>query len=151
MIDRRLTTTPRVRIAPLRFGYVVAALALASVVCAPRAANAQVNLVRMTGILGAQNAPGSAGQVTLAIGEKNIPFSVLSAQRISGDPAMAPEILSALGPGPPPIRVQGRRAMTKKLTAAPSGAKVTITGNLNAATPLWVLMEVTVDKSAGAQ
>ena len=150
MIDPQLTTTSRVRIAPLRFGYVVA-LALASIVCAPRSAAAQVNLVRMNGILGTQSAPGSAGQVTLAIGGKSVPFSVLSAQRISGDPAMAPEILSALGPGPPPIRVQGRRAMTTKLTGAPSGTKVTITGNLNAGTPLWVLMEVTVDKSAGAK
>jgi hypothetical protein len=151
MTEPQLTTPWRVRIAPLRFGYFVVALAIVSGVLAPRSATAGISLVRMTGVLGAQNAPGNVGQLTLAIGAKSVPFSVLSAQRISGNPAMAPEIFSSLGPGPPPIRVQGRAGMTKKLIGSPAGTHVTIVGNLNPGTPLWTLMDVVVDKSAGAQ
>jgi len=151
MTDLKTKTIPPVRMSPLRLGYVVLAVALASVVVAPAVARAGFSLVRMQGVLGATNVPGNVGQLTLAIGDKSIPFSVLSAQKISGDPAMAPEIFSALGPGPPPIRVEGRKGMTKKLVGAPSGTRVTIVGNLNTATPLWTLMDVVVDKSAGAQ
>lgn len=124
-------------------------LLLACGVLTPGVAHAGISLVRMQGVIG--SAPGSVGQITLAIGKKSIPFSVVTAQRISGPPAMAPEILSWLGPGPPPVRVEGRRGTTKKLLAAPTGAHVTIVGNLNPATPLLTLMEVVVEKSAGAQ
>jgi hypothetical protein len=151
MTDLKTKTTSSVHTGPLHLAYVVMALALASVVSAPSVARAGISLVRMQGVLGAQNVPGNVGQLTLAIGDKSIPFSVLSAQKISGAPAMAPEIFSALGPGPPPIRVEGRKGMIKKLVGAPSGTRVMIVGNLNAATPLWTLMEVVVDKATGAK
>lgn len=108
-----------------------------------------IDLVRMDGVLGETSAPGSVAQLTLAVGTKSIPLSVTRAQRISGVPASAPEIFSALGPGPPPVRVEGREAMTKKLTDAPVGTRVTITGNLDVANAFLTLMEV--DDSAGAQ
>jgi hypothetical protein len=86
-----------------------------------------------------------------ARGAKSVPLSVSSAQRISGVPASAPEIFSALGPGPPPIRVEGRDEATRKLTEAAPGTKVTITGNLDAGNAFLTLMEVEVAKSAGAE
>ena len=125
-------------------------LALATLAPVP-AALAGVNLVRMEGVLGVQNAPGSVAQLTLAIGTKTVQLSLLTAQRISGDPAMAPEIVSALGPGPPPIRVEGRAGMIKQIVDAPPDTRVTITGNLDTGIPFLTLMEVSVAKSAGAQ
>jgi len=127
------------------------AMLLLVVTAARSTAYAGIDLVRIEGVLGVSNAPGSVAQLTLAVGAKSVLLSVSSAQRISGMPASAPEIFSALGPGPPPIRVEGRDAATQKLTGAATGTTVTITGNLDAGNAFLTLMEVDVGKSAGAQ
>jgi hypothetical protein len=127
---------------------VVATLALITV---PAPTVAGIDLVRMEGVVRTSSAPGSVAQLTLAIGTESVPFSVLTAQKISGNPAMAPEIFSALGPGPPPLRIEGRDEMTKKITGAEPGTRLTITGNLNAGSAFFTLMEVSTDASAGAQ
>lgn len=114
-------------------------------------ARAGIDLVRMEGVLGSSDTPNAVGQLTLAIGGKSIPFSVLRAQKMSGMPATGPEIFSALGPGPPPVRVEGRDAMVKKLSDAKPGTPVTIIGNLDTTIPLYTLMEVQTEPSAGAQ
>jgi len=126
------------------------ALVLAAWLMPAQEATAGIDLVRMEGVLGVQNAPGNVAQLTLAIGTKSVALSVVTAQRISGAPAMAPEIFSALGPGPPPIRVEGRDEMTAKIVDAPAGTQVTITGNLDAGNAFLTLMEVELSKSAGA-
>jgi hypothetical protein len=149
MLHARPIAHPRSRIT---HALVHAVLVLAAVAALRHPAGAAgIDLVRMEGVLGQQNAPGSVAQLTLAVGKKSIPLSVSSAQRISGAPASAPEIFSALGPGPPPIRVEGRDGMTKKLADAPAGTRVTIIGNLDVATPYLTLLDVVVAKSAGAQ
>jgi hypothetical protein len=129
----------------------VCLVTLVGAVAAIPARAAGIDLVRMEGVLGQQNAPGSVAQLTLALGDKSVAFSVSSAQRISGQPATAPEIFSALGPGPPPLRVEGRKGMTKKLSDAPPGTRATIIGNLDAATAFLTLMDVVLEKSAGAE
>lgn len=134
---------------PVLFLYLAAAV-LGGVAWPPAHADG-FDLVRIQGVLGETSAPGSVAQLTLAVGAKSIPLSVSSAQRISGPPAMAPEIVSALGPGPPPIRVEGRADVTKKLTDAPAGTRVTITGDLDTANAFLTLMEVDRGNSAGAQ
>jgi hypothetical protein len=149
MPDPSTASHRRIRVDRIRTLLLV--LAFAAALLAPAAARAQISLVRMQGVLGGDKVPGSFGTLTLSIGTKNVPFHVLSAQKISGSPAMAPEIFSALGPGPPPVRVQGRKGMTKKILSAPPGTHMTITGNLNFATPMWTLMQVSPDKSAGTQ
>jgi hypothetical protein len=151
MIDRTTRTVARARSALRLVSRAAVAIGIATVLLAPASAVAGISLVRMQGVIGTPDAPGSVGQVTLAIGTKSIPFNVISAQKISGEPAMAPEILSALGPGPPPIRVEGSDGTTKKLVDAPAGSQVTITGNLNFGTPLLTLMQVEVAESAGAK
>ena len=128
---------------------IVAALTVFALV--PATTVAGIDLVRMEGIVRTPNAPGSVAQLTLAIGTESVPFSVLTAQKISGNPAMAPEIFSALGPGPPPVRVEGRDEMLKKITGAEPGTRLTITGNLNAGSAFLTLMEVSTDASAGAK
>lgn len=129
--------------------YLAATLLAVAIACSP--AHAGIDLVRIDGVLGETNAAGSVAQLTLAIGAKSVPLSVSSAQRISGIPASAPEIFSALGPGPPPIRVEGRDETTQKLTGAAPGTKVTITGNLDAGNAFLTLLEVEVVKSPGAE
>lgn len=124
---------------------------LVVVAAASSTAHAGIDLVRIQGVLGVSNAPGSVAQLTLAVGAQSVRLSVSSAQRISGMPASAPEIFSALGPGPPPIRVEGRDEATQKLTGAAAGTTVTITGNLDAGNAFLTLLEVDVGKSAGAE
>jgi hypothetical protein len=133
------------------YGVLLGMLLLAACLLPARDAAAGIDLVRMEGVIGTQNAPGSVAQLTLAIGAKSIPFSVLTAQRISGMPASAPEIFSALGPGPPPLRVEGRDVMIGKLVDAPADTRVTITGNLDVGNAFLTLMDVEIGKSAGAQ
>jgi hypothetical protein len=122
----------------------VVALAVCAALIASRATpcRAGFDVVRFDGVIGATGVANSVGVLTLAIGDKSVPYSVLSAQKISGDPAMAPEIFSALGPGPPPIRIQGREGMVAKITGATPGSRLTITGNLNAGNALLTLMQV---------
>jgi hypothetical protein len=100
------------------------------------------DVVRFDGVIGASDVPNSVGVLTLAIGDKSVSYSVLTAQKITGNPAMAPEIFSALGPGPPPLRVEGREATVAKITGAKPGTRLTITGNLNAGNAFLTLMEV---------
>jgi len=151
MIDHRgRSASPTRRTSRPRAGRYLAVLLFAVCVWPPAHADA-FDLVRIDGVLGETKAAGSVAQLTLALGTRSIPLSVSSAQRISGPPASAPEIVSALGPGPPPIRVEGRDDVTKKLTDTPPGTRVTITGNLDTANAFLTLMEVGVPGSAGAK
>jgi len=117
-----------------------------------REARAQgVNLVRLEGVLGVQNAPGNIVQITLAIGAKSVPYSVTAAQRVSGEPMNGPGILLALGPGPPPLRIEGPDAMVKELLTAPAGSRAVITGSLQVGMAFLTLMSAEITPSAGAQ
>jgi hypothetical protein len=100
------------------------------------------DVVRFDGIIGESGASGSVGDLTLAIGDKSVPYCVLQAQKISGNPATGPEIFSALGPGPPPLRVEGRDATVAKITGAKPGTRLVITGNLDAGNAFLTLMDV---------
>ena len=93
-------------------------------------------------MIGQSGLPDSVGDLTLAIGDKSLPYCVLKAQKISGSPATGPEIFSALGPGPPPLRVEGRDAAVAKITGASPGTRLVITGNLNAGNAFLTLMDV---------
>jgi hypothetical protein len=106
------------------------------------AALAGIDVVRFDGIIGETGVSGSVGDLTLAIGDKSVPYSVLQAQKMTGNPAMGPEIFSALGPGPPPLRVEGRDAVVAKITGAKPGTRLVITGNLNAGNAFLTLMSV---------
>lgn len=120
------------------------ALALSAVILLGRPAPsfAGFDVVRFDGIIGETAVPGSVGDLTLAIGARSIPYSVLAAQKMTGNPAMAPEIFSALGPGPPPLRVEGRDGTIAKITEAKAGTRLTITGNLNVGSSFLTLMDV---------
>ena len=100
------------------------------------------DVVRFEGVIGQSGLPDSVGDLTLAIGDKSLPYCVLKAQKISGNPATGPEIFSALGPGPPPLRVEGRDAAVAKITGASPGTRLVITGNLNAGNAFLTLMDV---------
>lgn len=100
------------------------------------------DVVRFDGIVGESGLKDSVGDLTLAIGDKSIAYCVLKAQKISGNPATGPEIFSALGPGPPPLRVEGRDATVAKITGAKPGTRLVITGNLNAGNAFLTLMDV---------
>lgn len=100
------------------------------------------DVVRFEGIIGETGVPSSVGDLTLAIGDKTVSYSVLQAQKMTGNPAMGPEIFSALGPGPPPLRVEGREAAVAKITGATPGTRLVITGNLNAGNAFLTLMSV---------
>lgn len=117
----------------------------------PREVSAGTSLVRLDGVLGVENAPGNIVQATLAIGAKSIPFSVLAAQRISGEPFEGPGVLLALGPGPPPIRVEGRPETVEKLLDAPKGARAVITGTLGLGMATLTLMSAEITPSAASQ
>jgi hypothetical protein len=131
----------------------VAAAALAIVAAyetarGPVARAGGVDLVRLDGILGTNDAPGTIVQTTLAIGSKSVPFSVLAAQRISGDPFNGPGVLLALGPGPPPIRIEGRDETVGRLMSAPPGTRAVLVGNLQVGMALLTLMSVEITPSA---
>lgn len=100
------------------------------------------DVVRFEGVIGQSGLPDSVGDLTLAIGDKSLSYCVLKAQKISGNPATGPEIFSALGPGPPPLRVEGRDAAVAKITGATPGTRLVITGNLNAGNAFLTLMDV---------
>lgn len=108
---------------------------------------AGIDVVRFDGIIGETGVPSSVGDLTLAIGDKSVPYSVLQAQKMTGNPAMGPEIFSALGPGPPPLRVEGREETVAKITGATPGTRLMITGNLNAGNAFLTLMSVEVAPS----
>lgn len=103
---------------------------------------ADLDVVRFDGIIGETGVPGNVGDLTLAIGDKSVPYSVLQAQKMTGNPATGPEIFSALGPGPPPLRIEGRDTAVAKITGAKPGTRVVITGNLNAGNAFLTLMSV---------
>lgn len=105
-------------------------------------ARAGIDVVRFDGIIGETGLPGSVGDLTLAIGDKSVSYCALRAQKMTGDPATGPEIFSALGPGPPPLRVEGRDAVVAKITGAKPGTRLVITGNLNAGNAFLTLMSV---------
>ena len=100
------------------------------------------DVVRFEGVIGQSGLADSVGDLTLAIGDKSLSYCVLKAQKISGSPATGPEIFSALGPGPPPLRVEGRDATVAKITGASPGTRLVITGNLNAGNAFLTLMDV---------
>ncbi|MEW6267945.1 MAG: hypothetical protein AB1689_01445 [Thermodesulfobacteriota bacterium] len=114
----------------------------------PPAVRAGIDLVRLDGVLGVTNPPGTMVQTTLSIGAKSVPFAALKAERISGDPFEGPGVLLALGPGPPPIRVEGRSETIDQLVSAPAGTRVVLIGNLNVGPALLTLMSVEVMPSA---
>lgn len=105
-------------------------------------ARAGIDVVRFDGIIGETGLPGSVGDLTLAIGDKSVSYCALRAQKMTGDPATGPEIFSALGPGPPPLRIEGRDAVVAKITGAKPGTRLVITGNLNAGNAFLTLMSV---------
>ncbi|HEY8515672.1 MAG TPA: hypothetical protein VIS07_09180 [Candidatus Binatia bacterium] len=110
----------------------------------PSPAQAGVDLVRLEGVLRETNPPGTMVQTTLAVGDQSIPFAVYAARRISGDPFEGPGVLLALGPGPPPIRVEGRDETVGQLTSAAPGTRVSLTGSLNVGSAFLTLMSVEV-------
>lgn len=121
------------------------AIALALTLCSLLLATpsfAGLDVVRFDGIVGEKGVSGSVGDLTLAIGDKSVAYSVLQAQKMTGNPATGPEIFSALGPGPPPLRVEGRDGAVAKITGARPGTRLTITGNLNAGNSFLTLMDV---------
>lgn len=122
--------------------------AVALALCAVLAASgttpcfAGFDVVRFDGIVGETAVTGSVGDLTLAIGKQSFAYSVLGAQKMTGNPATAPEIFSALGPGPPPLRVEGRAGAIARITGAKPGTRLTITGNLDAGNSFLTLMDV---------
>lgn len=122
--------------------YLLGALVTAAITLAAAPSAAGFDVVRFDGIVGETRVPRSVGDLTLAIGAKSIPYSVLGAQKVTGVPATAPEIFSALGPGPPPLRVEGRDATVAKITDAKPGTRLVITGNLDVANAFLTLMDV---------
>jgi hypothetical protein len=144
------------------FGGVAGAVALAlSLLDAPPAAGIGggapfgINLVRLEGVLGAERAPGHIMQTLLLVGERQIPFSVVRAQRLSGAPENGVGILLPMGPGEPRIRVVGESAFIKPIESAPAGQSVTIIGNLIVGMRYLELMGVDLgglsEPSPGAQ
>jgi hypothetical protein len=128
----------------------VSAFVLAALALSPGTSDA-IDLVRMEGLVRTPDAPGNVASLTLAIGDQSVPFSVLKAQKMSGNPATGPEIFSALGPGPPPLRIEGSDALVKQITDAKAGTRLTLTGNLDTANAFMTLMEVSAEPSAGAE
>jgi hypothetical protein len=147
---------PRVR-SRAALGAVAGALALA--LLAPPAAGIGagapfgINLVRLEGVLGADRAPGHIMQTLLLVGERQIPFSVVRAQRLSGAPENGVGVLLPMGPGEPRIRVVGESAFMKPIETAPAGQSVTIIGNLIVGMRYLELMGVDLGSrpSTGAQ
>lgn len=122
--------------------YVLGALLVAALTLTPAPGVAGLDVVRFDGIVGETGVARSVGDLTLAIGAKSISYSVLGARKVTGAPATAPEIFSALGPGPPPLRVEGRDATVAKITDAKPGTRLVITGNLDVANAFLTLMDV---------
>lgn len=118
------------------------AVLAAAIALTPARSAAAFDVVRFDGVVGETRVPRSVGDLTLAIGARSIPYSVLGAQKVTGNPATAPEIFSALGPGPPPLRVEGRDATVAKITDAPPGTRLVIIGNLDLANAFLTLMDV---------
>ncbi|HZR81953.1 MAG TPA: hypothetical protein VFD92_12715 [Candidatus Binatia bacterium] len=109
-----------------------------------------INLVRLRGVLGADRAPGHIMQTSLLVGDKTIPFSVVSAERISGVPEDGVGVLLPMGPGQPQIRAVGEPAFIKPLEDAPPGTEVTIIGNLITGMRYLELLGVDLPPSAGS-
>ena len=128
----------RARVGAYAVGTIVATL----IALVPLPGHAGFDVVRFDGIVGQTGVPDSIGDLRLAIGTKSVPYSVLRAQKVTGNPATGPEIFSALGPGPPPLRVEGRDATVARITDAKPGTRLTITGNLDAANAFLTLMDV---------
>src|SRR5690606_36058401 len=97
-LSGRMTQLHRSR-HPRRPGaYVLGALLVAALTLTPAPGVAGLDVVRFDGIVGETGVARSVGDLTLAIGAKSISYSVLGARKVTGAPATAPEIFSALGP-----------------------------------------------------
>jgi hypothetical protein len=113
-------------------------------------AGSGINLVRLTGVLGVDRAPDHIMQTVLLIGDRQIPFSVTSAQRMSGAPENGVGVLMPMGPGQPHIQVVGESAFVKPLAASPPGTPVTIIGNLITGMRYLELLGVDLPPSTGS-
>lgn len=112
---------------------------------------AGVNLVRLEGVLGETNVPGNMLQSTLIVGMKHLPFSVLAAQRLSGDPMNGPGILLATGTDQPVIRLVGRTELLRTVLDAPAGTRAVLVGNFSPGQSYLTLMTVELPESTGAK
>ena len=110
-----------------------------------------INLVRLEGVLGVRDAPTSLMDVTLLVGRREIPFSVLSARRMSGPPENGVGVLLPLGSSQPNIRLMGEPTFVDPIATAPPGTTVTLLGNLRIPTSVLELMGVDLPPSTGAK
>jgi hypothetical protein len=90
-------------------------------------------------------------QTILLVGSKEIPFSVVSAQRLSGAPENGVGVLLPMGPGQPRIRAVGDDTFLRPLAAAPAGTEVTIIGNLMVGMRYLEILGLDLPPSTGAQ
>jgi hypothetical protein len=99
------------------------------------------NVVQLRGIVGVDSESAAIGQLRLVHGDRSIPFAVVSAQRLTGEPAEGVEVLQRLGPGTPTIRVVGTAKTLAPLLDAKSGTTVDIRGLLDDADRYLQLLE----------
>jgi hypothetical protein len=109
-----------------------------------------INLVRLRGVLGVDRAPDHIMQAILLIGDRQIPFSVVEAQRMSGAPENGVGVLMPLGPGVPRIQLLGEPCFLKPIESAVPGTPVTILGNLIVGMRTLELMGVDLPPSSGS-
>jgi hypothetical protein len=133
-----------------------AALAVAAVDRAPARAGVGggaafgINLVRLVGVLGVDRAPNHIMETILLAGKREIPFSVIEAQKMSGAPQNGVGVLMPMGPGVPRIRVVGESAFLKPIENALPGTQVTIVGNLITGMRYLELMGVDLPPTTGS-
>jgi hypothetical protein len=99
------------------------------------------NVVQLRGIVGVDSESAAIGQLRLVHGDRSIPFAVVSAQRLTGEPAEGVEVLQRLGPGTPTIRVVGTAKTLAPLLDAKPGTTVDIRGLLDDADRYLQLLE----------
>ena len=114
-------------------------------------AGGRSDAVRPSKALDVKHSPTEIMGSTLLIGEKKIPFSIQSAERISGVPEDGVGVLLPIGTSHPTLRLIGEPSFLHPIAAAPAGTTVTLIGNLNTADSYIELMGVDLPPSAGAQ
>jgi hypothetical protein len=99
------------------------------------------NIVQLRGVVGVDSESAALGQLRLVHGERSIPFAVVSAQRVTGDPAEGVEVLKRLGPGTPRLLVVGAADTLAPLLDAKTGTKVDLRGVLDDADRYFQVLE----------
>ena len=99
------------------------------------------NVVLLKGVVGAEADTAAIGQLRLLHGDRSIPFAVISAQRLTGPPTPAVQILQRLGPGVPQLRVVGTEKALAPLLEAKSGSTVELRGVLDEADRFFQLLD----------